>query len=111
MGSPFTLHVGESAQLGESFRVTLTALEPMGECPDHRPECVAVSPPQAELDVADGSAPTVHVVLLLMGKQSAPQHAGRWRVQAVDVTPAPFTRANVAVQRAAVTLVVSAPAL
>jgi hypothetical protein len=110
LGTPFTLHVGQSALLA-SLHVTLAALEPQGECPDHRAECVAVSPPQAELDIADGTAAPVHLVLMLPGNQSAPSHAGRWRVQAVDVTPFPFTRADIAAHRAAVTLLISAPAL
>src|SRR5882672_10120674 len=50
-GVPFALHVGQSATLAGRVRITLTALMPQGKCPDEHTECVAVSPPQAEIDV------------------------------------------------------------
>jgi hypothetical protein len=107
-GVPFTLHVGQSARLGASLRVTLTALQPQGECPGQRPECVAVAPPQAQLDFSEGAAASAHSVLPLLGKRSAEQHAGHWRVRVVDVAPFPFTLADAASGQASITLLVSA---
>ena len=110
-GVPFTLHLGQSAQLGANLRVTLTALQPQGECPGHRPECVAVAPPQARLDFSDSAAAAVNILLPLPGKRSAEQLAGHWRVRVVDVAPFPFTAGDATSGQASVTLLVSAAAV
>lgn len=106
-GVPFTLHVGQSATLGSAVRITLTALMPVGKCPGGHSECVEVSPPQAEADVAAPPAPTQHLVLPLLGRTSPQQVAGTWTVRVVDLAPFPFNDADIAAGRVAVTFLLT----
>ena len=104
-GVPFVLHVGQSAALTGGIRITLTALTPQGACPGAHTECVAVSPPQAEVDVAENGAKPVHLVMLLPGAKSRAQAVGKWNVRIVDVTPFPLTEQDLT--RASATLLVT----
>lgn len=102
-GGRALLHEGESATLGAHLRVTLTALVPAGSCPGGRAECVEVAPPQAQIDVAVDGVHT-QLVLRLFGARSNAERAGAWIVRVVDVQPVAFSRSDVALGRAALTL-------
>lgn len=106
VGVPFALHVGQSAALTGGVRTTLTALTPQGKCPGGHTECVAVSPPQAEIDVVANGTKPVHVILLLPGSKSREQPVGRWTVSIVDVAPFPLSEEDVTRGRASATLLV-----
>jgi hypothetical protein len=106
-GKPFVLHEGQSAMLGEHVRVTLTTLVPIGTCPGGHSECVEVSPPQAQVDFAvDGVA--THLLLRLFGARSNVERVGTWMVRVVDVQPVSFSRADVVLGRASISLLVAA---
>ena len=106
LGVPFALHVGQSAALAGGVRITLTALTPQGKCPDAHTECVAVSPPQAEIDVVANGTKREHVLLLLPGSKSREQAVGRWSVSIVGVAPFAFSEEDVTRGRASATLLV-----
>ena len=106
LGVPFALHVGQSAALAGVVRITLTALTPQGKCPGGHTECVAVSPPQAEIDVVANGAKSEHLILLLPGSKSREQPVGKWNVSAIDVAPFPFSGEDVTSGRASATLLV-----
>ena len=107
-GTPFALHVGQSAVFAGGGRITLTALTPQGTCPLAHTECVAVSPPQAEVDVEERGAKPEQLILLLPGSKSREQAAGKWTVRIVDVAPLPFNAEDVSRGRASATLLVTA---
>ncbi len=106
-GVPLVLHVGQSAALTGGVRITLTALTPQGKCPGGHTECVAVSPPQAEVDVEANGAKSEHAVMLLPAAKSRAQAVGKWSVRIVDVVPFPFTEEDVSSGRASATLLVT----
>jgi len=66
-----------------------------------------VSPPQAQVEFAvDGVA--TPLVLRLFGASSNVERVGTWIVRVVDVQPVSFSRADVALGRASVSLLVAA---
>lgn len=107
-GVPFPLRPGQSAMLGSGMRVSLISVTPAGECPGGHSECVEVAPPQAEVDFDAPPAPSAHLVLPLLGRTSPPRQSAAWTLRAVDLAPFPFSAADVAAGRVAVTFLLSA---
>jgi hypothetical protein len=108
LGVPFVLHAGQCAAFAAGVRITLIALTPVGKCPGGQTECIAVSPPQAEVELEANATRIEHLTFLLMGPNSPEQQAGNWKVRIVEVAPYPFTQQDVSLGRASATLLVTA---
>ena len=104
VGDPFPLRVGESVELTRGPTVTWTHASPAGTCGSGHSECVMVTPPRAEIEIAYRGA-TTRLTLLLVGDRSRGV-AGEWVVDLGELAPNPFDASYVASGRLRAVLVV-----